>query len=288
MQRIIYFLIRNKNFILFLSLLSICLSINLNYNEYNKSKLLNSSNSFFSTMYNIKLTISKYFNLEYQNQLLTEENRRLRFQIYNSTDSLGYKSQAEKILRLGIAKPNNEKFEYKSDLDKISYEVTSASVIKNSYSYSNNFITIDAGKKDSIEVDNGVISSKGVVGIIDKISPNYSRFISILNTNFLLNAKLKKSGYFGVLSWDGNDIYKVQLKDIPKQANVLIGDTIVTGGNSLIFPKGIPIGYVDSYKLDNSQNYLELEIQLATDMANIEKIYVLKNNNLSEINSLDE
>ena len=288
MQRIIYFLIRNKNFILFLSLLSICLSINLNYNEYNKSKLLNSSNSFFSTMYNIKLTISKYFNLEYQNQLLTEENRRLRFLIYNSIDSLGYKSQAEKILRLGIAKPNNEKFEYKSDLDKIRYEVTSASVIKNSYSYSNNFITIDAGKKDSIEVDNGVISSKGVVGIIDKTSPNYSRFISILNTNFLLNAKLKKSGYFGVLSWDGNDIYKVQLKDIPKQANVLIGDTIVTGGNSLIFPKGIPIGYVDSYKLDNSQNYLELEIQLATDMTSIEKIYVLKNNNLSEINSLDE
>ena len=96
------------------------------------------------------------------------------------------------------------------------------------------------------------------------------------------------SNYFGILSWDGVNINKVQLKDIPKQANVSIGDTIVTGGNSLIFPKGIPIGYVDSYKLDNSQNYLELEIQLATDMANIEKIYVLKNNNLSEINSLDE
>ena len=266
MQRIIYFLIRNKNFILFLSLLSICLSINLNYNEYSKSKLFNSSNSFFSTMYNIKLTISKYFNLEYQNRLLIEENRMLRFQIYNSIDTVRYKSQGKKI----------------------SYEVTSASVIKNSYSYSNNFITIDAGKKDSIEVDNGVISSKGVVGIIDKTSLNYSRFISILNTNFLLNAKLKKSGYFGVLSWDGNDIYKVQLKDIPKQANVVIGDTIVTGGNSLIFPKGILIGYVDSYKLDNSQNYFELEIQLATDMTNIEKIYVLKNNNLNEINSLDE
>ena len=119
-------------------------------------------------MYNTKLTISKYFNLEYQNRLLTEENRKLRYQIYNSEDSL----------------------KYKSELEKISYDVTSASVIKNSYSYSNNFITIDVGKKDSIEVDNGVISSKGVVGIIDKTSLNYSRIISILNTNFLLNAKL--------------------------------------------------------------------------------------------------
>ncbi len=164
MQRIIYFLIRNKDFILFLSLLSISLSININFNEYNKSKFLNSSNSLFSSLYDTKLTISKYFNLEYQNKLLAEENRNLRFLVYNS---------------------RNEQIK-ESHLEKINFNVTSASVIKNSYSYSNNFVTINVGEKDSIEIDNGVISSIGVVGIIDKISPNYSRFISILNTNFLL------------------------------------------------------------------------------------------------------
>jgi len=264
MQRIIYFLIRNKDFILFLSLLFICLSINISYNEYNKSRFLNSSNTLFSHLYNTKFTISKYFNLEYQNKILTEENRKLRLFLYNT---------------------NKKKVD---QFEKVNFDVTSVSVIKNSYSYSNNFITIDSGKKDSIDIDNGVISSNGVVGIIDKTTYNYSRFISILNTNFLLNAKFKNSNYFGILSWDGININKVQLKDVPKQAEVSIGDTIVTGGNSLIFPKGIPVGYVDSYKLDNSENYLELEIKLATDMTNIEKLYVLKNNNLREINSLDE
>ena len=141
MQRIIYFLIRNKDFILFLSLFTISLSININYNEYNRSKFLNSSNYFFSSLYNTKSTISKYINLEYQNQLLAEENRNLRFLIYNF---------------------ENEQIE-ESDLDKINFNVTSASVIKNSYSYSNNFITINVGEKDSIEIDNGVISSLGVV-----------------------------------------------------------------------------------------------------------------------------
>ena len=264
MQRIIYFLSRNKDFILFLSLLFICLSINISYNEYNKSRFLNSSNTLFSHLYNTKFTISKYFNLEYQNKILTEENRKLRLILYNTN------------------KMKVDQFE------KVNFDVTPVSVIKNSYSYSNNFITIDSGKKDSIDIDNGVISSNGVVGIIDKTTYNYSRFISILNTNFLLNAKFKNSNYFGILSWDGININKVQLKDVPKQAEVSIGDTIVTGGNSLIFPKGIPVGYVDSYKLDNSENYLELEIKLATDMTNIEKLYVLKNNNLREINSLDE
>ena len=266
MQRIIYFLIRNKNFILFLSLLITSLSININYNEYNRSKFINSSDYIFSSIYDTKYTLSKYFNLEFQNKLLIEENKKLRKILYNNDKSL--------IIP--------EKF------DSLNFNITIGSVIKNSYSKSNNFITINVGNKHGIDSDNGVISSNGVVGIIDKTTTNYSRLISILNTNFLLNAKFKNSNYFGVLSWNGRKINRVQLKDIPKQAKVKIGDTIVTGGNSLIFPKGILIGYVDSYKLDNSENYLELEVNLSTDMTNIENLYIINNNNISEINLLDE
>ena len=111
MQRIIYFLYRNKNFILFLLLLIFCLFININFSQYNKSKFLNSSNSFFSGVYNVKSNISKYFNLEYQNKLLLE-NRRLRFKLYNSKE--------KKI----------------DEFTKTNFDVISGSVIKNTYSYS--------------------------------------------------------------------------------------------------------------------------------------------------------
>ena len=266
MQRIIYFLIRNKNFILFLTLLSISISLNFSYNEYNKSKFINSSNFIFSSLYDTKFTVSKYLNLELQNQLLLEENKNLKKILFNSeTPTKSFDS-----------------------INSIGFEVMTASVIKNSYSKTNNFITINKGSKHGIGIDNGVISSNGVVGIIDKTTTNYSRLISILNTNFLLNAKFKNSNYFGVLSWNGKDINKVQLKDVPKQAKIKIGDTIVTGGNSLIFPKGILIGYIQSFKLDNSENYLELEINLSTDMTNIENLYIINNNNATEINLLNE
>ncbi len=266
MQRIIYFLIRNKNFILFLTLLSISISLNFSYNEYNKSKFINSSNFIFSSLYDTKFTVSKYLNLELQNQLLLEENKNLKKIIFNSeTPTKSFDS-----------------------INSIGFEVMTASVIKNSYSKTNNFITINKGSKHGIGIDNGVISSNGVVGIIDKTTTNYSRLISILNTNFLLNAKFKNSNYFGVLSWNGKNINKVQLKDVPKQAKIKIGDTIVTGGNSLIFPKGILIGYIQSFKLDNSENYLELEVNLSTDMTNIENLYIINNNNATEINLLNE
>jgi rod shape-determining protein MreC len=247
-------------------LLSISISLNFSYNEYNKSKFINSSNFIFSSLYDTKFTVSKYLNLELQNQLLLEENKNLKKILFNSeTPTKSFDS-----------------------INSIGFEVMTASVIKNSYSKTNNFITINKGSKHGIGIDNGIISSNGVVGIIDKTTTNYSRLISILNTNFLLNAKFKNSNYFGVLSWNGKNINKVQLKDVPKQAEIKIGDTIVTGGNSLIFPKGILIGYIQSFKLDNSENYLELEVNLSTDMTNIENLYIINNNNATEINLLNE
>ena len=70
MQRIIYFLIRNKDFILFLSLFTISLSININYNEYNKSKFFNSSNSLFSSL---EVWEGHFNGIQRANQAIKEE-----------------------------------------------------------------------------------------------------------------------------------------------------------------------------------------------------------------------
>ena len=264
MQRIIYFLNRNKELILFLSLLFFCFYLNISYNQYNKSKLINSSNSFFSIFFETKRNISKYFDLEYQNKILVNENSKLKKQLFH----------------------NN--YEEISLADEKNFDVTSASVIKNSYNKQYNFLTVNVGSSKKIKIDNGVISSNGVIGIVDKVSEKYARVISILNKNFLLNAKHEKTNFFGIISWNGNNPQKVQLKDIPKRAEISIGDSIVTGGNSLIFPQGILVGTVESYKLDLSENYIEIEVLLSTDLRNLDNVYILNNNNFEEIISLYE
>ena len=264
MQRIIYFLNRNKELILFLSLLFFCFYLNISYNQYNKSKFINSSNSFFSFFFDAKTNISKYLDLEYQNKILVEENSKLKKQLFNNNHEI-----------VDLSKQKN-------------FDVTATSVIKNSYNMQYNFLTVNAGSSEKIKIDNGVISSNGVIGIVDKVSEKYSRVISILNKNFLLNAKHKKTNFFGIISWNGVDPQKVQLKDIPKRANISIGDSIVTGGNSLIFPKGILVGTVESYKLDFSENYIEIEVLLSTDLRNLDSVYIINNNNFEEIISLYE
>lgn len=267
MQQIINFIIRNKNFLLFFLLFGISLIFTIQSHSYHKSKFINSANFLTGGIYNSMNNISGYFNLKSQNELLTEENRQLR-----------------SLLKKISVKPDSN---YVDSLTfNVPYKFYTANVIKNSYALSNNFLTINKGKKDSIKEDFGVISSKGIIGIIDKISNGYSTVISILNTTNKISAQLKKTNHFGTLTWNGKTPELIQLIDIPKVAPVSKGDTIVTSGRSSIFPKGVPIGIIEAFELDQAENYYEIDIRLFNDMTNVEHVYIIENVNIEEITNL--
>jgi len=133
----------------------------------------------------------------------------------------------------------------------------------------------------------GIISSKGIIGIVNSVSENYSSAISILNKDLQINAKFKKNNAFGSLNWDGINSNKVKLNDIALINNVNIGDTIVTGGMSTYFPEGILIGVVIDYKIVLEKGYYEIKIELNNKVGNETNVYVLKNKFQNEIKNLE-
>ena len=269
MQQIIFFLIRNKNFLLFIALFSISIFLTIQTHSYHKNKFVNSSNAITGGIYSIKSSITDYFNLREENKILINENTRIRKQLES------YKSKVV-----------NQNIDTSSILSK--YYFVSAKVINNSFSKTKNKLTINKGKRDSIQLDMGVITSKGIVGIIDNVSNKYATIQSILNTNSQINAKLKNAKHFGSLVWNAEDPNVIQLIDIPRLAPVKIGDTIVTGGRSTIFPEGILIGAVIDFELTEDENSQNLNIQLFNDMTNLQHVYIIDNLDSQEIINLEK
>jgi len=66
-----------------------------------------------------------------------------------------------------------------------------------------------------------------------------------------------------------------------------VGDTIVTGGKSTIFPKGILIGTVKDFTISDDDSYL-INVALFNDMTNLNHVYVIENKNADEILQLEE
>ena len=226
MQQIISFLYKNKLFILFLLLETLAVVFTIQSHSFHKSKFVNSANFISGGIYDRVNNFKEFLLLKKENKRLSEENAYLRNLIEIREKDSGL---TDAVLI------DTTRYMQK-------YQYTSAKGINNNYRKNNNYLTIDRGSASGIEPDLGVINSKGIVGITKSVSKNYATVLSVLNVNSRINAKLLNSHHFGSLSWDNEDFNVVQLQDLPVQASIYVGDTVVTGGKSTIFPEGIPIG----------------------------------------------
>lgn len=268
MQQIVNFILKNSNRLLFLLLLLFSLFLTIQSHSYHKSRIISSANFLSGGVYEKINNISEYFSLRSQNDALALENAQLRSVLLNAKDTASL-------------------YKYDSIKGLSQTDIIVSKVIHNSYDSYENYLTLNSGSLVGVKPDMGVINSRGIVGIIDDTSPRYATVASILNTKSQINAKIKKSNHFGSLIWNGKNTGFVQLIDIPRLAAIRKGDTIVTGGQSVIFPENINIGTVDKIFIDNETNYYTLNIKLFNDMTDLGHVYIIKNKDRDEIINLE-
>ncbi|MDM9631528.1 rod shape-determining protein MreC [Robiginitalea aurantiaca] len=268
MQRIINFILNNKNTLLYVLLFIISIFLTIQNSSYHQARYFNSANWLSGNIYGMNASVRGYFNLNEENQKLLEENQRLRSLLFNI----------------------DPRDTIEMDTASLTYEVFPARVVKNSYAEPDNYITLDRGSSDSIVQDMGVITSKGILGIVEKSSSGFSSVQSVLNSKSNINAKILHTDYFGSLKWDQEDYRVVQLEDIPRldPAPMKVGDTIVTGAMSSIFPENIPIGTIDEIELNQAGSSYKINVHLFNDMTNLRYAYIIRNRKRPEVLNLEK
>ncbi len=262
MRSLLKYLIRNYAFLLFLLLEVISLVFVFNYNKYQKVQYLNSSNRITASVYNSFSSVIQYFGLAKVNRVLAEENAKL-------------KSNLQTISPEGITTDST-------------YRYISARIINNTVNKTQNYITINKGRKNGVQPDMGIISPEGIVGVITSVSESYAFGFSVLNSRWGLSAKLKKNGFYGPIEWNGDDYQFVNLIEIPFHVEMAVGDTIVTSGHSAIFPEGIMVGTIESFSQPEGESFYSINVKLATDFKSIHFVEVIDNLNKGEIKELED
>ena len=150
--------------------------------------------------------------------------------------------------RLKQVDAENERLSALLDIDRkyIVYEKTGANVIAKDPGNWYTAFLIDKGTKDGIEKNMVVLGSGGLVGRVLEARYNYAKVISIIEDTSSVSAKSARSEDTGFLRGD----IRLGLEGLCRMefavedADVMIGDEIVTSHLSEIYPAGITIGYV--------------------------------------------
>ncbi|MBT32096.1 MAG: rod shape-determining protein MreC [Thalassobius sp.] len=274
MYQLIQFFLRLRIFFTFVILEIIAAWLIVRNNTYQGVAFFTSSNVVAGVLYTYVDGISGQLTLRDEVERLQKENASLNQQL------------------------NNLKFR---KLDSISadsttlpktYKYLPARVINNTVRFTDNYLTINKGKIDGIEVGMGVVSPEGVVGRVRSVSNNFATVYSLLHSNIRISGQLSDSKDLCTVKWNtedtNNDYRQAELQYIPFHVDVQEGDTIETSGANPVYPEGIDVGIVESVKNDLSEGTKNVKINLTVNFSNIKNVYIIQNYYQTEIDSLEQ
>ena len=276
MRNIFLFIRRYLNFLFFLLLQIIALSMLFRYNKFHEAAFMNVAKEVTGGIYERVNNTEYYFHLKRTNDSLVNENERLRNLL-----STNFESPDTSVVVVQDSVPYDTLGHYRKFLWR------QAKVSNNSTSTQNNFITIHRGEKQDVRRDMGVVSGNGVVGVVVNTSANYATIMSLLHRNSRVSASLKKTGETGTVLWDGESPLYLTLTDIPKSAKVQKGDTVVTSPYATAFPPSV-IGTVYNIEEDQSTGFYTIILRPATNFFSLQYVYVVENLQAKEQKELEE
>lgn len=227
------------------------------------------SHGFMARTWGTTQAISDYFSLKGQNDRLALENDSLQRMVRS------YELAAKEADPASRPVLMDNGFNY-----------IPATIVKSSSNTQHNYLIIDKGSEDGVVRNSGIITSNGVIGIVDAVSPHYSYAISFLNTELFISARLGESGAVGPLAWDGTSSDGAILKEIPLQFKFELGDTVYTSGYSSIFPPDIPIGVAGESKIINGATN-EIKVRLFQNHKALKYVTVVGNTRAEEIEAIE-
>jgi rod shape-determining protein MreC len=131
---------------------------------------------------------------------------------------------------------------------------------------------IAAGSAEGVVPDSPLAVPAGLVGRVVTVGHGVSRAQLLLDATAAAGARIARTGELGVVRGDGRG--QLILNNIATTSSVARGDVIESAGIDGIYPRGIPIGRVDSVSRGNKL-FLEVRVSPSADFTRLTDLLLL-------------
>lgn len=208
-------------------------------------------------------TIWEISTLYEQNKMLRNEVEQLRGINLQANEALAENERLRKMI--GYQQSAHQ------------FDLVAARVIGRESDTWSRMIVIDRGTMNGIANDMPVITPQGLVGRVVEAGPNSSKVQLILDPRSSVGTIVQRaeSRVTGIVQGNMDNPTMPQMVNIPKNADVVEGDVIVTSGFGGIYPKGIIVGLVSSLKNDDGGLLKIGVLESAVDFQKLEDVMVI-------------
>jgi rod shape-determining protein MreC len=136
-------------------------------------------------------------------------------------------------------------------------------------------ITLDRGTDDGVQEGMTIITWRGVVGRVSRVSPTSSKVLLITDTSSSISGRIQSSDsrVTGIIR--GRPEGGLLMQRIPQEETLQTGETVVTSDFGGLMPEGLVIGQIVQIRRKDVDVLQEAVIEPSADMKRLERLYVL-------------
>lgn len=137
-------------------------------------------------------------------------------------------------------------------------------------------VTINRGRADGIESDMPVVTDEGLVGKTTTVSQNITIVLLVSDENCRVAANVEGTREQGIVTGErvvGTITPLLDLNFLSKQANLQPGQKTYTSGVGGVFPPGLLIGSVKSFRIRELDG--QAQLYTAVDLSKLEDVFVV-------------
>lgn len=201
-----------------------------------------------------------------RNRALEAEVQRLRSELHHGREALDENRRLRDLLEL-----------HQSVESSIAARVVTTNVGSRA-----RVLVIDRGSADGIRVNQPVIAWGGAVGKVLAVSPGYSKVRLINDPNSGVGGVVQRSREMGAVEGTFDD-GELDMRYVPRFADVVHGDRVVTSGQDGIFPRGYGIGRIVAIHDSPATGTQTIRLEPELDYGALEEVLVLLDPMPSEI-----
>ena len=200
-----------------------------------------------------------------QNKMLRSEVEQLRQRDVNVNEIMAENTRLTNILN------------YKNAVKQ--FDTAVAKIISYDSSNLTNSITINLGAKDGMQKNMPVITPQGLVGTIVAVYEHSAKVQLILDPRSAVGAIIQRpeSRVIGIMQGSVGVQTLAKMLNIPRDADVVVGDNVLTSGYGGLYPKGIVIGEVVEVTNEAGGLLKYATVKTAVDFYRIEEVLVIVN-----------
>jgi rod shape-determining protein MreC len=153
------------------------------------------------------------------------------------------------------------------------YSYKAASVIGRDPSPFLSYVIINVGSNQGVLPGMPVVTEKGLVGRVDAVISEAARVQLVTDAASAVNVRMQASNSEAMLI--GSTTGDLSLDMIPQDANIQVGDVVLTSGLGGNYPPNILVGQVVSIRKLQSELFQQAAIQPNVDFSQLQYVLVI-------------